>query len=122
MANPGFPTLPSGAKLTTDGFTIEREDPSMQTELEGGYVASRAKHTRTPRSTYTCTVREMTEGDRVAMDTFWNTVKGGSVILDWTHPTTLAVVAVRFKGPLTFTYVGYGSYQRWDCSFTLQQA
>jgi hypothetical protein len=122
MPNPVFPTLPSGTKLTSEGFSIEREDPSMQTELEGGYVFSRRKHTRTPRSSYNCMVRELTEADRLAMDSFWDTVGGGSVIFDWTHPTTLAVVAVRFKGPITYTYTGWGPLQRWDCSFVLQQA
>lgn len=122
MPNFAFPTLPSGAALTSDGFTIEREDPSMQTPIEGGYVISRVKHTRTPRSTYNCGIRELTEADRMTMDIFWDTVRGGSMVFDWTHPTTLAVVAVRFKGPLTFVYTGWGPLKRWDCSFVLEQA
>lgn len=121
MTNPVFPTLTM--KEDSRFFTIEHEDPSMQTKLEGGYVVSRARHTRTPRKTFTSGLSRVTNADRTLLVTFWETtVKGGSVIWDWTCPQDLVVYSVRFKGPLKWTYTGNGPNQLWEVQFTLEQA
>lgn len=122
MPNPIYPTLPSGSLPDSAQFGQDLEDPAMRTEMEGGYVATRPKHTRAPRKTWMVAYRNLTDDDKLSLETFWGTVRGGSVIFDWTNPSNLTVYQVRFKDPLKFRYTGIGSSQRWDCSFSVEQA
>lgn len=122
MADPVFPTLPSGNKLDSKKFDYELEDPSMTTEMEGGYVVSRARHTRTPRKTWRCGFTYIDNADRAVVENFWNQVRGRSVVFVWMNPQDNVEYRVRFKEKMSFTYVGQGSNQRWDVSFSLEQA
>lgn len=122
MATPVFPTLPSGMLPDSQQFTETAEDPAKREDMEGGYVVSRAKHTRKPRRTWGIGFRDLTDADKVTLDDFWDTVRGGSLILNWTHPKTSVVYAVRFKESMNWKYVGWGPRSNWDCSFTLEQA
>jgi hypothetical protein len=117
-----FPTLPSGSLPDSKQFAISLEDPAMRTEMEGGYVITRKKHTRTPRRTWAIAYQMLTEGDRTTLDDFWNTTAGGSLAFDWTNPADGSIYTVRFKDPLNFKYAGIGTSKRWDCSFSLEQA
>jgi hypothetical protein len=124
MPNPTYPALPSGMKPDSKQFQEERENPAMNTELEGGYVATRPKHTRAPRRDFRLVYVDLTDADKATLDNFWDTVKGSSVIFDWTHPKTGVVYSVRFKPGerLVWQYSGQGPRSRWDCSFILAQA
>ena len=116
------PTFPLAADQDSSKFSVEQEDPALRTEIEGGYVVTRKKHTRTPRKTFTTGFAYLNNTDRATLQTFWNTVSGGTLIIDWTNPQDLAVYQVRFKGgPLKFTYVGRLGNQRWDVAITLEQ-
>jgi hypothetical protein len=117
-----YPTLPSGSLPDSKQFGIQLEDPAMRTEMEGGYVITRPKHTRAPRRTWPIAYQMLTDADRTTLGNFWNTTKGGSLTFDWTNPADGAIYTVRFKDPLQFKYVGIGSSKRWDCSFSLEQA
>jgi phage-related protein len=122
MSNPVFPALPSGKQMDSSKTSVARENPVQRTELEGGYVATRAKHTRAPRKTWSCGFTFISNADKGALETFWDTVKGGSVAFDWTNPQDSIVYTVRFKGdPLKFSYVGRGTAQYWDVTFDLEQ-
>jgi hypothetical protein len=122
MATPTYPTLPSGTKPDGAQFAAEREDPSMSTDMEGGYVITRPKHTRTPRYTWSVAYQQLTTEDEATLQTFWNTVKGGSMIFSWAHPLTSVSYLVRFKGPIRWSYTGWGVRIRWSCSFSVEQA
>jgi len=118
-----FVTLPSGAKPDSSKFSEEIEDVAMRTELEGGYVATRPKHTRSPRKMWPVGYTNITDADKTALDDFYRlTAKGGSVIFDWTNPANSTVYQVRFKSSLQFQYKGVGNLRLWDCSFQLEQA
>ena len=119
MSNPQFPTLSKGQDSKHFDFTPE--DPSLQTPMDGGYMASRAKHTRTPRLTFKSGFTEITNDDKNALMSFYNQVKGGSVIFDWIHPVDGTTYSVRFKGKLNFVYAGIGSTARWNVTFTIEQ-
>lgn len=123
MANPVFPTL----ALTRGGhdssqYRVKPEDPSMKTEMDGGYVVSRKRHTRKPRLTFTTAYKEITDADRKTLLNFYQQVGGGSVVFDWTDPVDKIVYQVRFDGDLDFQYVGIGQTKLWNIQFQLVQA
>lgn len=120
MSNPNFPTLTMGEDSRF--FSVEQEDPAIRTNMEGGYVSSRARHTRTPRKTFTSGLTNLTNADKATLEAFWDTVRGGSVIFNWTSPQNAVVYAVRFKEPLRWKYTGKGPNQTWELQFTLEQA
>lgn len=110
MAN--FPTL--SKKQDSKYFSVTSEDPAMRTEMEGGYVATRPRHTRAPRQTYTTGFTDISEVDRLALKAFWDARHGGSESFVWTNPVTTVATTVRFSGPLDFKYKGFGGNHRWD--------
>jgi hypothetical protein len=123
MANPVFPTL----ALTKGGqdssqFSIKIEDVALKSEIEGGYVVTRARHTRTPRKTFSTAYKSISDADRTTLLSFYNTVAGGSVIFDWTDPVDKITYQVRFTSDLDFKYAGRGTTKLWDVSFQIQQA
>lgn len=122
MSVPVFIELPSGNKPDTKKFSQELEDPSMRTDMDGGYVVSRAKHTRKPRKTWGCGYTQINNTDKAALEAFWETVRGGSTIFQWANPQDEVTYMVRFKGPIRFVYVGVGLTQLWDADFTVEQA
>lgn len=122
MSNPQFPTLSTGSDSAL--YAVEAEDVSEKTSMDGGYVVSRAKHTRTPRKTFTTGYTDLVNADKQLIQDFWdNVARGGSVIFDWTDPASLVVYSVRFTGgTLQWKYTGIGPTQRWQVQFKLEQA
>lgn len=98
------------------------EDPAVRVEIEGGYEITRPRFTRSPRRVYTSGHTMLTNAQKLTLSAFWDTVKGGSVVFDWTHPTTAVVYAVRFTKQVTFKYVGVGGVHYWDCQFEVRTA
>jgi hypothetical protein len=123
MPNPVFPVLAGGTRPDSSQYEVSLEDPSMSAPTEGGYEFTRARHTRAPRRSFKVGYRQLTDAQKVALVNFWDsTVKGGSVIFDWLNHEDNVTYAVRFKGELTFKYVGMGNLKLWDCSFAVKQA
>lgn len=120
MTNPVFPILTE--RPDTKLYGVEFEDQSTGSKMDGGYVVTRPKHTRSPRRTFSTGYTMLKPIDRAALDTFYRTVFGGSVIFDWIDPMTSVVYQVRFTSKLAYKYSGVGTTQRWDISFTLEQA
>lgn len=121
MANPIFPILAKGQD--SKFYKVSQENVALTTKMDGGYVVSRAKHTRKPRKTYTTGYTGIGNADRALLQNFWDTVRGGSVVFDWTDPISNTVIQVRFVGEgFEFAYVGMGVAQIWDVSFQLEQA
>lgn len=120
MPDPVFPTL--SRSQDSKNLSIELEDKALKTEMEGGYVVTRAKHTRKPRRKFTSGFSQLTDADKATLENFWDAVGGGSVIFDWTEPSSNTVYKVRFAAPLAFKYTGVGGTNRWDVTFTLDQA
>jgi hypothetical protein len=115
-----FPTLPSGELLDSSQFTIEMVDNTIRQEVEGGYTYTRPRTTRRNRKVWKCQYTFLPEADRAVLETFWQSAAGNSLIFTWVSPQNLVTYSVRFKGPMTFRYVGKGALQRWDCSFDLE--
>jgi hypothetical protein len=121
MANPSFP---AGLAAIQDSkfYDVSQEDVGMKTPLDGGYVASRPRHTRTPRKTFTSGFTSMTNAQKIQLQAFYDTVKGSSLVFDWIDPPSGTVYTVRFTGELKIKYVGLGPTKLWDCSFQIEQA
>jgi hypothetical protein len=118
-----FPALPSLSKPDSSQFSYTVEDPSMGSETEGGYKITRARFRRTKlRRSWPLKYTMLTNSDRLALENFYNLVRGGSEIFQWTNPQDDLVYLVRFEGELKFGYEGIGLSQRWNCSFTLAEA
>ena len=120
MTNPVFPTLSQGQDSKLYG--IELEDTALKTQMDGGYVVSRAKHTRRPRRSFKTGFTFIPSADKLLLEGFYDSVRGGSVIFDWTDPSTKVVYQVRFAEKLSFAYEGVGSNQKWSVSISLDQA
>lgn len=120
MANPVFPA--SLAPLQDSKYyEVEQEDTSMRSKTEGGYVVSRARHTRTPRKTFSTGFTSISAAQFATLQGFFDSLTGG-VVFDWTDPATGALYSVRFaEGPLKSKYVGMGNNRRYDVSFQLVQ-
>lgn len=120
MSYPAYPTLAN--KPDSRKYQVTQEDPAIRSPLEGGYVASRPRHTRaTMRQTWNISYTFVPDSDKDALVSFVNTVKGGSNIFTWTNPEDGVLYYVRFKQMPSYKYVGAGSSRRWDIDFALEQ-
>lgn len=127
MTYPAYPTLPTrpdGSVPATDsakhGETAE--DTTHRTSLEGGYVATRPKHTRAPRRMWKQGYRDLHPADKVVLDDFFDEVTGAQ-IFTWVNPENGLTYYVRFKAAgFSWTYVGVGTTKRWNCDYELEQA
>lgn len=107
-----FPTLTS--KPDTRHYSVDREDPALRNEMEGGYVSSRPRFTRKPRRTFTIGFTNLSDDDLSTLNNFWDEVRGGSVGFEWVNGFTGETVQVRFKSHWATKYTGRGTHRVWD--------
>lgn len=103
-------SYPSGILID---FPFEESGPDYQvirTEMELGYVQTRAKTTIAPRS-YRFSHRNVSSSDVTTWLSHWNDRKGGGASFTFTDPRTSSSVTCRFKqttpmirrtGPITY--------------------
>lgn len=116
---PTFPTLTESGLNIAASFPIDeqREDSVIRSEFEGGYVQTRAIHTRV-RKKWNINYHNLSSANKVSIDTFIDTVNGGADSFTWTNPQDSANYTVRFRDIPNFSYI---SYNRWEVNFTLEQ-
>lgn len=107
-----FPTL--SKKENSAFFSETREDPTVRTKTDGGYMVSRPKHTRAPRRTISTGFSDLSNTDKETLEDFYDTMSGGAGSFTYIHPTSGVEIYVRFAQPFTVTYAGVGEAQRWD--------
>lgn len=120
MTNPVFPTMDKDQDSRF--YSVDLEDKAMKSQMDGGYVVSRAKHTRRPRRSFKTGFTGILNADRARLEAFYELVGGGSVVFDWTDPIEQKVYQVRFGAALSFKYSGIGIAQLWDVQIQLEQA
>lgn len=120
MGMPEWPTL--SREQDSQFYEVSLEDPALKTAMEGGYVVSRPKHTRKPRRSFKTGYSGITNADRVLLEAFYDSVRGGSLTFTWRDPVSKTAWIVRFGEKLGFKYVGVGISQRWDVQISLDQA
>ncbi len=117
-----FPPAALLGKEDSKYRTEKLADPVMRNEIEGGYVSTRPRYTRTPRKTWTTGFTHVTEAEKEALVSFWNARRGGSASFTWDDPITSVEYTVRFVGAPSINYVGKGSLYLWDITnITLEQ-
>jgi len=119
MTNPVFPKMDK--EMDSSLYSVEQEDKSLKTKMEGGYVVSRAKHTRKPRKTWRVGYTALLAPDKKRLMEFYDVVDC-SLIFDWTDPPTQEVYQVRFAATPSYNYKGMGHTQLWDVQLQLEQA
>lgn len=120
MSFPAFPTTDDWQD--SKKYSIEVEDPSIRSELEGGYVASRPRHTRRPRRTWSVGYTYISPADKKLITDFYDAVHGGSNIFTWLNTEDGQTYYVRFKGVINEKPSGRMNYPRWDLDFKLEEA
>ena len=111
--------FPQQSRQDSKYYTEQQEDQTMRTEMEGGYVYSRPRHTRAPRMTYTTGFTHIDNEAKIEIKAFIDTVKGGSDAFNWIVPTSFiedeqVTKVVRLKSPPTYKYVGLNGVHLWD--------
>jgi phage-related protein len=107
--------FPLAAKQDSGKFGFEQEDVGMRSEMEGGYVITRPRHTRTPRRTWKTGFSDLSNTDKTTLETFVNN-QGTYKAFNYTLPVVGTIVNVRFKTIPKYEYHGFGANLRWDVS------
>lgn len=115
MAAFPLPTKQDAAK-----FGFEQEDVGMKSQMEGGYVLTRPRHTRTPRRTWTTGFTDLSNTDKATIEAFVNT-HGTHLAFDYTIPVEDILVNVRFKEIPKYDYKGFGENLRWNIEMALEE-
>lgn len=89
-----YPSIP----IALDAFQeLPRGFSTIRTEMEAGYVQTRAKNTTAPRG-FRFTHQLASAADVITFATFWDARKGGAEAFDFTDPRTSTVISCRFVG------------------------
>jgi phage-related protein len=104
-------------------YQVERENQAITTEMEGGYMCSRPRHTRTPRKTFTLGWQNLSNTDYATLSAFWDSHFGASKTFTWTDPPTGTLYTVRFKAKDGFIakYLGKRALRIWQVTVVLEQ-
>ena len=103
-----FPTKQDAAK-----FGFEQEDVGIRSEMEGGYVLTRPRHTRRPRRTYKTGFTDLSNAEKIQFEDFiaeFGTYKA----FNYTVPVVGTVINVRLREIPKYEYKGAGANLRWD--------
>jgi phage-related protein len=99
-------------------FSEEQEDPAVKEgEMDGGYVVSRPRFTRTPRRMFSFKHVDISDADKQTLANFWAARRGSAGAFNWVHPISGVTINVRFSsdmGKMRFNRAGYGTNHRWD--------
>lgn len=90
----------------------------IKSKFENGYVASRAKWTRS-RKKFKLSWNAMNSTDKAALETFFDANLGGTFI--WTHPSENVSYTVRFSEDTINADYKKGSVGYWLVNLTLEE-
>lgn len=105
--------FPLATKQDSAKFGFEQEDVGLRSEMEGGYVLSRPRHTRNPRRTWTTGFTDLSNTDKGTFETFVND-HGTYKAFDYTLPVVGTIISCRFKTIPKYEYAGFGTNMRWN--------
>lgn len=106
-------SFPLSTEQDAGKFGFEQEDVGIRSEMEGGYVLTRPRHTRTPRRTWKTGFTDLNNTDKGTFETFFNT-HGTHKAFNYTLPVIGTVVNVRFRQAPRYEYKGFGTNLRWN--------
>jgi phage-related protein len=105
--------FPLASKQDAEHFGFEQEDVGIRSDMEGGYVLTRPRHTRTPRRSWTTGFTDLSNTDKETFETFVNQ-HGTYKAFNYTIPVAAVVVNCRFKQMPKYEYKGFGTNRRWN--------
>lgn len=98
------------------GSGERQPDNVIKSPSEGGYVQSRPRFTRVPK-TFTLNYETLLVADKTVLDTLYAALKG-SDSFTYTHWQTSVTHTVRFAKPVEYKYVSYGI---WSATIELEE-
>ena len=112
---PTFPTL-----TTPPNYPLKEiiDDGSIKNVSEAGYITTRRKYTHQNISYAEISYTMLTDTDKEALRTFYDTVENVDTF-EWTHPYTDVVYTVRFDTVPTFELM---DNNKWSVNFALRTA
>lgn len=116
--------FPSSLQTQIDSSTFQPtyEDSTLRTPLEGGYLASRPRHTRPARRSFQFGYTEVDNTTKMLLEVFYRqTTLGGALSFDFTDPTNGAVITVMFMAPPEAQYKGIKTVFKWDITCKIQE-
>ncbi|MET2951344.1 hypothetical protein ABXV18_24990 [Vibrio owensii] len=105
---------PLGDKPDSSKYSCESEDPAIKNDMEGGYVSSRPRFYRDMRKTFKFGYTMLGDIDYRTLEAFWEEMRGGSEIFEYTDFDDGQVYMVRFKERFSVKFVGGGKSKFWD--------
>lgn len=108
-----MPSLPLQSKQDSAKYGFEQEDVGIRSEMEGGYVLTRPRHTRTPRRTWKTGWTDLSNAEKLTIEAFV-AANGTYKAFDYNLPVEGTLVNVRFKEVPKYEYKGFGTNLRWD--------
>lgn len=114
-----LPTLSKGESPSL--WDIDYEDTGRSSEMDGGYVFTRPKHTRGPRRTFKSGWKDVPQADFDTLMTFYGTVGTYDGFNYTNYMNSDEVVNVRFKAPPKPKYEGVGTNKRYDIEIIMEE-
>lgn len=106
---------PMGLREDSSKFSITREDVTISSKTDGGYVYTRPRHARPPRRHITTGFTNLNQEQWFKLDQFI-AVNGKHTIFSYVIPTTGEVIDVRLENIPTERYIGVGGVHIYDVS------
>lgn len=112
MPNPVWPpTLPQD--VFAEGYDETLPNTMLRTQMDAGPAKTRRRSTAGVRPLTVTIELNRTLGEDAAFDEFFtDTLGGGTLSFDWTHPRTLATVTMRFTAPPHLQPLAGGKFWR----------
>jgi phage-related protein len=121
-----FPIASLVGKEDSAKYGFEVEDVGIRSEMEGGYIITRPRHTRNPRRTWATGFTDVSNADKLLLEAFFND-HGTFKAFTYTVPVpnisggAKETVNARFMGKMEFKYVGYGANARWNIDVKIEE-
>lgn len=117
-----FPTLTGSAKSPRPLEYIETAstDPTIRSPKEAGYVQTRSRYSRIPRS-YRVVFHGLTEADKNLIRTHEIECGVGGASFTWTPPDRAATLTVRFAMPVIYIPFGETNFLYWNVEMELEE-
>jgi hypothetical protein len=96
-----FPTLSQDAPRPSSFTEMKAYDPSIRSQTEDGTVLSRARFTAN-KMRFDFVYDNLTEADKVLLETMEENVMVGGGTITWIHPRTDVSYTVRLAEPIRF--------------------
>lgn len=117
-----FPTLTGSAHSPRplEYVNTASVDPTIRSPKEAGYVQTRSRYTRLPR-THHVVYRGLTNTDKESIRTHEIERGVGGASFTWVAPDRVTTLTVRFASPAIYTPFDETNYKFWNVEMELEE-